>query len=377
MAKSNELIKDNSVQMFENALESEDNKALAQAIADKFGEIKDELINKYEELKDVQDANILASRGVYQLTDEEKRFYDSLFKNDGTMGNNPSVGATKVIPKTIVERVFEDLKNADQGVTGLVDLQNTTGSHEWMVAVAEKPVAAWGDISDAITHELSVGFKVFPTISNKLSCFMPYSQDIIALGYSWQDAYVRAYLTEAMRSTLSIAFVSGTGVKQPWGMIYDYNVDTDQGTIKQAQAITELSPAAFGPLMDEISKNPMGFRRDLADLTLIVDASTYYSYIYPANFVLGANGNYVTVLDQLGIKLVVTETGLTKGKAVLGLPKRYAGQVAFGGKDGRIEFSDEALFLEDKRLYKTKTFADGFAKDNKAFAYLDVTGLAA
>lgn len=46
-----------------------------------------------------------------------------------------------------------------------------------------------------------------------------------------------------------------------------------------------------------------------------------------------------------------------------------------GGSNGMVEFSDDYLFLEDKRVYKGKVFADGFAKDKNAFALLNVTGL--
>jgi len=46
-----------------------------------------------------------------------------------------------------------------------------------------------------------------------------------------------------------------------------------------------------------------------------------------------------------------------------------------GGQNGFVEFSDDYLFLDDKRVYKGKLFADGFAKDNNAFVLLDITGL--
>lgn len=46
-----------------------------------------------------------------------------------------------------------------------------------------------------------------------------------------------------------------------------------------------------------------------------------------------------------------------------------------GNPNGFIEFSDDCFFLEDKRVYKGKLYADGFPKDNNAFVLLDLTGM--
>ena len=46
-----------------------------------------------------------------------------------------------------------------------------------------------------------------------------------------------------------------------------------------------------------------------------------------------------------------------------------------GGTNGMIEFSDDYLFLDDKRVYKTKVFANGFLKDVNGAILLDVTKL--
>lgn len=372
--KSNELNGNTGVDVIKNALDSEDNNALAVALNSRFEEVKNSVLSLYEELKDETDEKILASRGIYRPTTEEKTFLDRLFKND--IGTNPTQGQSVVIPKTLVDRIFEDLENEDEGVTGLIDFQNTTGSVEWMVAVAEKPVATWGEICDPITQELHMGFKVYNTMTNKLSCYVPYCLALLELGYEWQERYVRTYIELGMREALSVAFISGNGSNKPFGMAYDYDFATDTGTLKTPVAITALDKANFGPIFASMSVNGMGYRRPLNDLHLFVDAETYYTYVFANNGSVNAMGQFYTILDQLGIQLKVTETGLTTGQAILGMPKRYAGQISFNSNPrGAITYSDDFLFLDDKRVYKAKTYADGMPKDNNAFVLLDLTGL--
>ena len=110
--------------------------------------------------------------------------------------------------------------------------------------------------------------------------------------------------------------------------------------------------------------------------TMDVDSDSYYDYIYEADDGITSEGNHYSKLEKMGIRVVILDTGLTAGQAIIGLPKKYFGQVAFRD-NGEVSFSDDYLFLEDKRVWKAKLYAHGFAKDNNAFALLDLTGLTA
>lgn len=374
--KSNELNENKALDEFTDALASEDNTALAKAMTARFSDIENKILQKFEELKDEHDEKVLASRGIRQLTNEEINFYKNLFRAD--IGMSPTTGGPAIIPKTIIDSVFDDLReDEDENPLALLDLRNTTGSTEWIVSVAERPSASWGEICEPITKELSVGFKVVANFVNKLSCYVPYCKSMIELGPVWQDAYVREYIGLGLKYELITAACSGNGSKKPWGMAYNYNIDSDTGTLKTPIAVTALSRAQFGPIFKIMSKNPMGNRRSLRGACLFVDSESYYEYLYGNECYQDLNGVEHSRLERLGIRLVVCETGLTKGQAILGLPKRYFMQIAAKvGQNGEIEFSDDYLFLEDKRVYKGKLFADGFAKDNNAFQLLDITGLA-
>lgn len=374
--KSNELSNEVTVD-FEDALNKEDNKALAAAMTTKYAEIEKNILNKFEELKDEHDEKVLAERGIRRLTNEEEKFYNRLFSNE--VGMSPTRGTIAIMPKTIFEQVFDDLRAVESNnLLSLIDLQNTTGAQEWLVSIAESPVGAWGEITGAITAEISAGFKVFNTNVNKFSCYIPWAKSIIDLGPVWQDSYVRELLTLAIKNGLTIAACSGDGVNKPFGMAYDFDTDTKQGTKKTAVSITKFDKENFGKLFATLAKNPIeGETRAIENPTLVCDSDTYYSYIYPNESTMTMAGVEVNQLANLGVAKCICQTGLDKGQALLVMPKRYAMQVAAkaGGANGMVEFSDDALFLDDKRVYKTKVFANGFLKDVNGAILLDVTKL--
>lgn len=360
---------------FENALNAQDNVALANAMNNRFKDIETNILNKFEELKDEHDEEVLKSRGVRTLTNEETKFYNSLFKNE--VGLSPTVGGSKIMPKTIFDQVFEDLRSIkDDNPLALIDMINATGATEWLVSIAESPVATWGEMCEGVTKELSVGFRVTDTITNKLSCYIPYCKSLIDLGPVWQDAYVREYLMLGLRDGLVKAVISGTGEKQPWGMAYDYDASKDTGTIKTAVEIKKIDKANFAPIFKTLTTNPtMNRHRALENPTLFVDSETYYSYVYANDAFINSTGDYVSVLDKMGVKVCMCETGLTKGQAIIALPKRYFLEVCMkaGADKGMVEFSDDYMFLEDKRIYKAKLFAEGFLKDKNGAVLLDLT----
>jgi hypothetical protein len=73
---------------------------------------------------------------------------------------------------------------------------------------------------------------------------------------------------------------------------------------------------------------------------------------------------------------VIQSVGVQEGHAIVGLGKRYF--LGLGtGRDGLIEYSDHAQFLEDNRVYTTHLYGNGRPMDNAAFEYLDISGLQA
>ena len=42
-------------------------------------------------------------------------------------------------------------------------------------------------------------------------------------------------------------------------------------------------------------------------------------------------------------------------------------------RSGKVAFSDDVKFLDDERVYATKLYGNGKAKDNNAFVLLNIT----
>lgn len=361
---------------FEDALNAEDNKKLAEAMENRFKAIKDDIMTKFEELKDEHDVKVLANRGIRQLTNAEIEFYNNL----GTKFNNALSGTTVTMPKTIFESVFEDLQTIEEdNPLAMIDLVNTTGVTEWIISKAESPVGAWGALGSEISKELSAAFALKSTMDNKYSCFIPVAQDILALGAQWLDAYVRQYMLLGLHDGLVKAAISGDGANKPFGMAYDYDYTTDTGTLKTPVQLEAIDKKNFKGIFKTLTTNPMGRHRALKDPTIFVDSESYYDYIFEADSLMDDSKNYVSVLERLGVKVCICETGLTKGQAVIALPHRYWMSVSMktAGETGLVEFSDDAKFLEDVRLYKGKLYGEGMLKDNNAAVLLDLTKLVA
>ena len=94
----------------------------------------------------------------------------------------------------------------------------------------------------------------------------------------------------------------------------------------------------------------------------------------PATTVLGGDGLYKNGQFPIPTRAIPC-SAVKQGEAIVGLPKQYFLGVGRGTNQGRIEYSDDFKFLEDKRVYKTKMYANGKPKDNNSFVLVDVSTL--
>lgn len=93
----------------------------------------------------------------------------------------------------------------------------------------------------------------------------------------------------------------------------------------------------------------------------------------PATTLLAPDGTYRN--DVMPYPMTIIQSpALDPGEAVIGLSNLYFA-AAGAAKQGRIEYSDHARFLEDERVYIIKTYANGMPMDNNAFLRLDISGL--
>lgn len=361
------------------AVENEDPEALGKAFQSFCNVIEERIIEEATQYIDVTDATILASRGVRQLTGEEKKYYEKMI--DAMRSSDPKqavAGIEVAMPKTVIEAVFEELA-AEHELLNEIDFFNASGLVDYIYNAGEKQLATWGALTATIATELSAELKVTSIEQKKLSAFFLLPQAMLDLGPAWVDRYVRTILAESIAYGLENAIIAGTGKDMPIGMMKQVGDDAQvTGGIypdKEATAVTDFSPKSYGALCATIATNPITKQsRKISNLILVVNPAEYYNKIMPATTKLTDIGTYVGNIFPVPTKVIQSEQ-VPDGKAILGIGKKYAMPIGTG-KDGKIEYDDSYKFLEDQRTYKVKLYGDGFPKDNNAFLVLDISNLA-
>ena len=114
-------------------------------------------------------------------------------------------------------------------------------------------------------------------------------------------------------------------------------------------------------------------RKVQGNLILLCHPVDYYEKVMPATTLMSPDGSYRN--DVMPVPMTIIQTmAVDSGEAVLGVGRLYAAFAGMG-KDGKIEYSDHARFLQDERAYLAKGFCNGQPKDNSSFLRLDISEL--
>lgn len=349
-----------------NAIENGDSDAFVQAQIEMAKGIEAKILQEAKQTvnEDINDNAVMVKRGLNPLTTEEKAYYNEVIGGAGFSGTE------QLMPATIFDRVFEDLRQ-NHPLLSEIEFVNTTGVTEWITRNTDAEAAWWGTLCDAITKKLSSAFKKEQTGLYKLSAFVPVCKAMLDLGPNWLDKFVRELLFESMAIALELAIVAGTGKTQPIGMIKDLAGAVVAGVYpdKTAEIITDLKPETLGTeVMAPLTK---GGKRAVPSVILIVNPLDYWSKIFPATTFLSATGTYVHGVLPIPAK-VIQSVAITQGTMIAGMAKDYFMGV---GSTQKIEYSDHYKFLEDERTYIAKQYANGKPKDNESFLVFDISGL--
>lgn len=363
------------------AMQSEDEGAIAQVLTDFADNIQQSVLKDVQQYKETGDQQILQRRGVHTLTQEEKKFYQSWI--DAAKSERPQQALSNLdiaLPFTVIDNVMEDLK-ANHPLLDMIDFQNMTAVKKMLFNKQGKQLAVWGKINSAITEELEGTIGEIDISLNKLTAFMPVSKDMLQVGPAWIDAYVRAVLSEAVSYGLEEGIINGNGLTQPIGMMRDIHdgvsVDTSTGyPLKTAIKVTDFTPEAYGKLIAKLAVNPYTSKpRQVNNLALIVNPTDYFTKVMPATTVQSTDGSYKNNILPVPTTIIQSEQVPT-GQAILGMINKYAMGLGTGSnKGGKIEYSDEYKFLEDQRYYIIKMLGNGQAYDDNCFLLLDISGL--
>lgn len=337
--------------------------------------IVDVVKQDYEEAHGNQ--TILAQRGYRQLTPQENNYYNKLI--EAGKASNPKqafAGTMDIMPETIIEDVYKDLAE-EHPLLSKINFVSVKYLTKWILNDHTVETAVWGELNSTITEEISSAFRVIDVNQCKLSAFTVIEKDMLDLGPTFLDAYIRTFLRDALLCGLEKGIVDGTGNKQPIGLTRDVSKDVVvTGGVypkKTPVAITSFAPVEYGELLAKMVKNENGRNRKFEKVLMICNQSDYLRKIMPATTVLNNSGTYVNNLFPFPTEVVISNQ-LSDGEAVVCLPEEYFMGIG-GAKEGVIEYSDDFKFLEDKRVYKIKMYGMGKAYDDTVSVLLDITNL--
>lgn len=362
----------------QTAARDNDNEAFAKAQQDMMQAMMEKLLAEHEELgQQSADVQVLAQRGVRQLTSQERGYYQKVM--EAMKAPNPKQALTDlnaVMPTTIIDAVFEELTETHP-LLSRIDFQNTNGLIEMIMNTDTAELAVWGPLCDEITKEISSGFKKVNNTLYKLSAFLPVCKAMLELGPNWLDRYVRTILAEALACGLENGYINGDGKDAPIGMVRQVgdgvSVVGGQYPKKAAIKLTTIDASTIGNLLSIMAMGPNGKSRVVRDVVFLVNGQDYYQKVMPATTLLAPDGTYRN--DVMPYPMTIIPTfALARGEAIIGMGGKYFAPVGMA-KDGRIEYSDEYRFLEDERVYLIKLYANGMPKDNNAFLLLDISDL--
>lgn len=360
-----------------SAVRGNDETAMQQAMTDWQNYLSESIIAEANGILGATDSNILASRGVRQLTSKEKKFYESLIAGARQEVAPGSVitGIGEALPETTIESVFDDLKQ-NHPLLNAINFTNTSAITKMVMNKQGSQTATWDELNTPITKQLVGEIEIVTMTLCKLTAYMFVTFDMLDLGPAWIDKYVRETLAEALSVGLETAIVDGNGVNQPIGMTRNFTGSFNSSTgyaRNSATAIKALDTDTYGTLLSTLAKAPNGNIRTISEVVLIVNPVDYFTKVMPATTVLAPDGTYRNNIFPFPTKLIQS-VGAPEGHAIIGLAPRYF--MGMGtAKGGKLEYDDSYKFIEDLRTYKIKLYGMGKPLDKNAFIYLDISNL--
>lgn len=363
------------MQKLSEAVNAGDKETMAAALNEFCNGVQQRVMEEAMQLTLSADREVLAARGVRQLTSEEKEFYQKWI--EGHQSGNVKQALKdieKAMPQTIIDSVIEEMKGNHE-LLQHIDFMNAEGAIKMIVNTGDIQLATWSKIGSAILTELEGSIDVINLTQAKLSAFIPIPKDMLKLGPKWLDNYVRIILEEASAAGMEFAILKGTGKDEPIGMCKDLKGAVVEGVYpdKAKVVLKSLNPTEYCNAIAPMAKKPNGGYRAIPEVLFIANPVDYISKVSPAAMAKLPDGTYKNNVFPYPTK-PIQSAALNEGEAIIGIGKRYFMAVG-AGTSGNIDFADEYQFLEDNRVYLTKMYGMGLPKDNNAFLFLDISKL--
>lgn len=361
-----------------DAIKNDDVEGAAKAFQEAQGQLCEVIEQQFEQYGNATDMAVLQQRGLRALTSEENNWYQKFIGAIREGAKQEITNLTAAMPVTIIDRVIEDMRK-NHPLLDAITIQNAAGAQKLVmnaVQMASK-LGSWGQVTSAITEELSGQIKVVDVTVAKYTAYFIIPKDYVKFNFTfapmWVDQYIRIILSESIAFGLEKTIVSGDGDKQFVGM--DRNTTSIQSGKYAQKSAVKISNWGddYAGVIATLAKDDNDDDRFVPEVLLVVNPQDDIKKVRKAQNTI-THAGIIDMISHTWPTTVVTSSMIEAGKAIVGIPGNYFAAIN-GGTSGIIEFDDSAQFLEDNRVYTTRVYGAGMPVDNKSFVLLDISGV--
>lgn len=308
------------------------------------------------------DEDYRKSLGLHVLSKEEKEFYEK-FKD---IKQAITANQIDILPTSIVDRTLDDVKKASD-VLSLIEFA-PADVKKWIIA-SHSGAATWGEITDAITGELSSTFSALNIEQHKLSVYLIIPKAIGELALPFVDKYFTAILAEAMQDGMVKGYLLGDGKNGPIGIMKKIETFKEDGTADDKTpltTITKFSPAGLKEVRKILTNNG---KRNVSSLELICNPLDEAEFVDPALYGEVPTGGYRNISFMPINKH--PEPNCPQGKGVFTIPGVYV----MGATSTEMKKYDQTKAMDDADAVIGKCYANGRAVDDNCAVVFDITKL--
>lgn len=344
------------------------------SISDK---IEKQVQEEYQELQNVKDAQVLQSRGIHTLTNEEINFYNEATKKGG-------FDNTDVWPTTVLDRVFEDIIN-DHQILRLIRFMPSAGITQ-VIRSRRLGFAIFGPLNKDLDGQLDAEFGVTEYGQLALTAFFLIGNDTLTLGPVWIDRYVRLSLTEAIRDIWAEKIINGTGLNEPIGLLKDMDGSLSPTTGLPDKATSgTLTFADSKTMIDEIGgilKTMSTYTRKISPedpgteeqryikgrVYLIINPVNYFDIVARAT-VQNAAGVYVTNLPFIQEDHIIESEFVPEDKVIAFVEDNYDATMSMPEQINRFK---ETFAMRRATLFSIEMLGNGQPRNNDSAKVWDL-----
>lgn len=336
----------------------------------------DQVRAEYEELKNVNDDNILQARGIHVLTAEEKKFYNEVTKAGGFQED-------EVWPETILERVFDDIQE-ERPLLKIINFSPASAKTK-VIRARRKGVAVWGSLHKDLEGQLDAEFGANEFTQLALTAYFLISNDTLDLGPRWVDRFVRLCLQEAIAESWEEVIITGTGNEQPIGLLKnldgavvggEYPDKASVGTLTFADAPTMVKELAgvlkrASKYTHKIGKNDVGEvkpRKVAGRIYLIVNPVNYYDILARVT-TQNVNGAFVSNLPFISQENIIESLDVPENKLIAFVKGQYD---ASQSRAEKVYVYKETFAVKRATLYAIDLLGNGQPANNDAAQVYDI-----